>query len=62
MVKLDLDRKLLVAYTVRNCRNDEGRHRIGAELSAIVGGETDGPNQIFEMLLDTSVSLESLSK
>lgn len=52
IVRLDLDRILFLVYIVRNCRDDKGKCRIGAELVGIVGGTNDDPNQILKILLN----------
>jgi len=56
IVRLDLDRPLFLVYVARNCRRDEGKCRIGAELVGIVGGTTDDANEIFKILIDASAT------
>lgn len=54
LVKFLVHRTLLLTYTVRHCEPTDKRFRIGAELSGIIGGTKDDPDEILRMLINPS--------
>ena len=53
LLKVRLKRVILVVYTVRNCVELDGVHRIGAELTGFIGPHDCDAQAIFEALLAT---------
>src|SRR5438132_2342709 len=54
MVKLRLDRVVLLLYSVRYCREEDGRYRVGAQFTGLASDPVRrDPRTVLEALLST---------